>query len=356
MSLFDEILMEMKTGQEPLASLLLLENKPVKGGLKPSHSTTSLVEITELEKELFALLPSDLSDKVNFSVDPKGQVVGHAYFADYNLSETSSMEDLPKQSKIPTSVSDVIANLAVAGSELAKYRKSMRKTMILGDFSVMKKVTEQMQDLTSARSSFLIQQAPTMRSSAESSITPKKPAAQLKGVRLDVTGQKTEPLSVQKDGAATEFTATNLFDPEKGKASQDTFKKLDLFPTTLVPVKNQHQIMLVPLNGMFDLCVYTLNAPLRMGRNNTDGIPVFKTFPSLVVSRNHLEISIEDKQVVVQDIGSNSGTFRNNARLSAPGQPSEKIIVYTGDYIQLGKDLNETEVDSQDSNSDSCSS
>ena len=41
----------------------------------------------------------------------------------------------------------------------------------------------------------------------------------------------------------------------------------------------------------------------------------------------------------MRDIGSSSGTFRNQVRLSPPNQKSAEVEIFTGDYIQLGKDF-----------------
>ena len=41
----------------------------------------------------------------------------------------------------------------------------------------------------------------------------------------------------------------------------------------------------------------------------------------------------------MKDIGSSSGTFRNQVRLSPPNQESAVVEIFTGDYIQLGKDF-----------------
>ncbi|KAI8922994.1 hypothetical protein BC831DRAFT_384640, partial [Entophlyctis helioformis] len=61
-------------------------------------------------------------------------------------------------------------------------------------------------------------------------------------------------------------------------------------------------------------------------------------FTTLVVSRNHMEIFERDGKVYIRDVSSNSGTFRNNARLSPPGTTSPDVELHTGDYVQLGKD------------------
>jgi len=102
---------------------------------------------------------------------------------------------------------------------------------------------------------------------------------------------------------------------------------------------NTCHLLLIPLNGMFDMKALDLEIPNRFGRNNTSNHPAFKGFGSLCVSRNHLDIFEKNGSVFIKDIGSNSGTFRNHARVSPPGEPSVDVEVFTGDYIQLGKDF-----------------
>ena len=41
----------------------------------------------------------------------------------------------------------------------------------------------------------------------------------------------------------------------------------------------------------------------------------------------------------MRDIGSSSGTFRNNIRLSPPNQTSAEVEIFSGDHIRLGKDF-----------------
>ncbi|KAI8809008.1 hypothetical protein BJ742DRAFT_771462 [Cladochytrium replicatum] len=105
------------------------------------------------------------------------------------------------------------------------------------------------------------------------------------------------------------------------------------------------QIILIPLNGMFDLCYLNLGSHNRIGRSNTENHERFKAFPSQVVSRNHMEVWEENDKVFIQDIGSQSGTYFNGARLSPAGKVSEPVQVQSGDCIQLGKDYIEEGAD-----------
>ncbi|KAL5037903.1 hypothetical protein RTP6_005268 [Batrachochytrium dendrobatidis] len=98
------------------------------------------------------------------------------------------------------------------------------------------------------------------------------------------------------------------------------------------------RLLLIPLNGMLELTMINLSMPNRFGRNNSTEHPHFKAFGTLVVSRNHMELFERDGHVYIRDIGSNSGTFRNHARISAPGVISPDVELHTGDNVQLGKD------------------
>jgi len=57
------------------------------------------------------------------------------------------------------------------------------------------------------------------------------------------------------------------------------------------------QVILIPLNGMFDLCYLNVSQVNRLGRSNNTNHPSFMTFNSQVVSRNHCEIWDDDGRV-----------------------------------------------------------
>jgi len=57
------------------------------------------------------------------------------------------------------------------------------------------------------------------------------------------------------------------------------------------------QMVLVPLNNMFEICTLDLNEPIRFGRSNVNNVENFMTFRSLVISRTHAEIWSEDDKV-----------------------------------------------------------
>ena len=107
-----------------------------------------------------------------------------------------------------------------------------------------------------------------------------------------------------------------------------------------IPVTDKMQIVFIPLNSMFDIFSYSLepNFSLRVGRNNDGNHQHFIALSTLVISRNHLDIRLKDKKVYIVDLGSSSGTFRNNNRLCQVGEVSPNVEILTGDYIQLGKD------------------
>ncbi|KAJ2994738.1 hypothetical protein HDV02_001350 [Globomyces sp. JEL0801] len=149
-----------------------------------------------------------------------------------------------------------------------------------------------------------------------------------------------------EDTVTMGVSQSKVFDPERSNfqyfthelyEERDEVSYIPIIPT--FQVMDSFQLLLIPLNGMFDIKVLDLSIPNRMGRNNTTNHPAFKAFGTLVVSRNHIDIFARNEKVYIKDIGSNSGTFRNNARLSQPGLESPDVELWTGDYIQLGKDF-----------------
>jgi len=82
-----------------------------------------------------------------------------------------------------------------------------------------------------------------------------------------------------------------------------------------------------------------------LGRNNEQKCSNFILCNSLVVSRHHAELFIENNDYYIRDVGSNGGTFINGKRISKPGHQSEAIVIYPGDTIQLGQDYIENDKD-----------
>ncbi|KAJ3108689.1 hypothetical protein HDU96_007448 [Phlyctochytrium bullatum] len=118
-------------------------------------------------------------------------------------------------------------------------------------------------------------------------------------------------------------------------------------PTTPVPTTPAAptftSCLLIPVDGSF---AETLRLDLfhvnRLGRGRDDLASsggVFVPFSSLVVSRNHAEIFIEEDVVYIRDLGSKSGTFVNGKRLSPSKLASPCFVLHTGDAIQLGQDF-----------------
>ncbi|KAJ3034784.1 hypothetical protein HDV00_004646 [Rhizophlyctis rosea] len=62
-------------------------------------------------------------------------------------------------------------------------------------------------------------------------------------------------------------------------------------------------------------------------------------FMSKVVSRNHAEVWIKDGEVYVKDIGSSSGTWLNQMRLSPSGKESRPYTLRDGDTLRFGADF-----------------
>jgi hypothetical protein len=156
----------------------------------------------------------------------------------------------------------------------------------------------------------------------------------------------TPPKSKKRDYVSDTQTfhmSSKVFDPTSSAAAYIDDKEQSTITLGRLNSFNNRskylQLLMIPLNGMFDMRILDLSQPHRFGRNNTTNHPCFKAFGTLVVSRNHLDIFAKDGKVFIKDIGSNSGTFRNNARLSQPAQVSIDVELLTGDYIQLGKDF-----------------
>lgn len=98
-------------------------------------------------------------------------------------------------------------------------------------------------------------------------------------------------------------------------------------------------VAIVPLNGEFETFIIELDHTYRFGRSNYSLFPekYYYTFPSQVISRNHLEIFALEDRVCIQDIGSSSGTFINGVRACAPYKASKVFEIREGDVIQMGK-------------------
>lgn len=157
-------------------------------------------------------------------------------------------------------------------------------------------------------------------------------SAKLENLQLEKWIQSVPPQQVQYDYSA------NPASGEGDSAIQGSAGSIAL-PQQSTGLLESFQVILIPLNGMFDTGYLNLTIPNRLGRHNGTNYPRFLAFPSQVVSRNHMEIWSDKARVYIRDIGSMSGTFLNGERLSEPGKQSAAVEVKSGDRIRLGKDF-----------------
>lgn len=75
----------------------------------------------------------------------------------------------------------------------------------------------------------------------------------------------------------------------------------------------------------------------RLERTNEKTKPI--VYPSKVVSRVHAELILQEGDWYLRDVGSSSGTFLNNERLSLPSTESGLRRITTGDVIRFGVDF-----------------
>lgn len=69
-----------------------------------------------------------------------------------------------------------------------------------------------------------------------------------------------------------------------------------------------------------------LAPPMIVGRALTSDIPI----PDPTISRRHAEVAVADGKVVIKDLGSSNGTFRN-------GQQVTEVTCHHGDQVTFGK-------------------
>jgi len=105
------------------------------------------------------------------------------------------------------------------------------------------------------------------------------------------------------------------------------------------------KVKLLSRSSNFKTVEIDLKNKYYLGRNNDENYPNFILFNSLVVSRHHAELFVENDKYYIRDIGSNGGTFINSKRISKAGCQSEGVIVIPGDIIQLGQDYIENDKD-----------
>ena len=101
---------------------------------------------------------------------------------------------------------------------------------------------------------------------------------------------------------STEDPPSIPFDPTisvPGESREPIKKTISMqtLNTWMVPQK-QTQLLMIPLNAMFDIQALDMTETHRFGRNNTTNHPYFKGFPTLVVSRNHADFWEKRKKVI----------------------------------------------------------
>lgn len=86
--------------------------------------------------------------------------------------------------------------------------------------------------------------------------------------------------------------------PLSTKLGNSSVASLSQISALQAVIEDQHtQVILIPLNGMFDLCYLNLSKPNMLGRSNTQKHARFKVFLTQVVSRSHVEMWEEDGKV-----------------------------------------------------------
>jgi hypothetical protein len=103
-------------------------------------------------------------------------------------------------------------------------------------------------------------------------------------VTIASKGQPFDPAKAESTIAEDEAESENL---------NNTIHRMHQFNT---PFKN-YNVLLVPLNAMFDMRAIEMTVSHRFGRNNTTNHPAFKGFGTLVVSRNHVDMIEKDGKV-----------------------------------------------------------
>jgi len=138
----------------------------------------------------------------------------------------------------------------------------------------------------------------------------------------------------------------NYFEISKNEKYKDKNKTLVLSDFELPKMINKN-ITLISKCDNFKTITVDLSNKYYMGRNNNDNLPNFIVFNSLVVSRHHAEIYMENDNLYIIDTGSNGGTYVNNERINNQGCKSEPIKLNSGDIVQLGQDYYENDKNKQ---------
>jgi hypothetical protein len=110
--------------------------------------------------------------------------------------------------------------------------------------------------------------------------------------------------SQTEDANITIASKSQPFDPAKAESiiaedvaeSENLNNMIHRMHQFSTPFKN-YNVLLVPLNAMFDMRAIEMTVSHRFGRNNTTNHPAFKGFGTLVVSRNHVDMFERDGKV-----------------------------------------------------------
>lgn len=107
------------------------------------------------------------------------------------------------------------------------------------------------------------------------------------------------------------------------------------FSIRLSPFRS-HNSMSAPLLSRSVSRTVKGDSVVKVGRTERD--PTDIVFNEKVVSRAHAEFIVRDGEWFVKDVGSSSGTFVNNLRLSYCNEASAERKIETGDIIRFGVD------------------
>lgn len=77
----------------------------------------------------------------------------------------------------------------------------------------------------------------------------------------------------------------------------------------------------------------------RLSARNPIGDPNYMSVKARVVSRVHAALIARNGQVYLKDIGSSSGTYINETRLSPSLKESEEFLLHDGDIICFGTEF-----------------
>ncbi|ORX85400.1 hypothetical protein BCR32DRAFT_290699 [Anaeromyces robustus] len=175
----------------------------------------------------------------------------------------------------------------------------------------------------------------------EGNYSPKQNKDYMESLHLKIQSEKGSPSKLSENFMAdNDEYLDNYSNPHGDK------NKTIVLSDYKSPVINNN-IKLISKCDLFDTLIIDLKEKYCLGRNNNENLPNFIVFNSLVVSRHHAELFMENNSLYIIDVGSNGGTFINNKRISEPGRRSQPIQLYSGDIVQLGQDYTENDKNDQ---------